>query len=48
MNSRYDFEMAWASIYWTFEDNAFDSSEVFYANDGSIYVGGTQFVEVPF
>lgn len=48
MNNRYDFEMHWASIYWTFEDNAFDSSRVYHANDGSIWINNTQFVEVPF
>lgn len=43
-----DFEHAWLDIYYTFEDNAFDSSQVHYANNGSIYIGGTEFVEVPF
>ena len=48
MANRYDFEMAWASIYWTFEDNAFDSSKVYHAPDGSIIIGQSTFVEVPF
>jgi len=43
----YDFEMAWASIYWTFQDNAFDMSRVFYLKD-SIIVDGKEWVEVPF
>jgi hypothetical protein len=43
-----DFEHAWLDIYLTFEDNAFDQSKVFHANDGSLYIGKTQFVEVPF
>lgn len=43
-----NFEHAWLDIYLTFEDNAFDQSKVFHANDGSLYIGKTQFVEVPF
>ena len=48
MKMSLDFEHAWLDIYYTFEDNAFDSSKVFYSNDGSIYIGETEFVEVPF
>jgi hypothetical protein len=48
MKMSLDFEHAWLDIYYTFEDNAFDSSQVHYANNGSIYIGGTEFVEVPF
>lgn len=48
MTNNYDFEMAWHSIYLTFEDNAFDSSKVYHAKDGSIWLGQSQFVEVPF
>jgi hypothetical protein len=43
-----DFEHAWLDIYLTFEDNAFDQSKAFHANDGSLWIGKTQFVEVPF
>ena len=43
-----DFEKAWLDIYWMLEDNAFDHSKVFHANDGSLWIGNTQFVEVPF
>ena len=45
----------WASIYWTFQDNAFDYlGKPFHMNDGSIKMwnGETQsmstYVEVPF
>ena len=43
-----DFEHAWLDIYHMLEDNAFDHRWAYHANDGSIYIGGTQFVEVPF
>ena len=43
-----DFEHAWLDIYWMMEDNAFDHRWAYHANDGSIYIGTTQFVEVPF
>jgi hypothetical protein len=43
-----DFEHAWLDIYFMLEDNAFDSSRVFHSNDGSVWIGKSQFVEVPF
>lgn len=53
MNTRYDFEMAWASIYNTFEENAFDyrgkplapSPDTLLMWDGSKFA---EYVEVPF
>jgi hypothetical protein len=48
MKMSLDFEKAWLDIYWMLEDNAFDHSKVFHSNDGSIWIGKTQFVEVPF
>lgn len=48
MKMSLDFEHAWLDIYSVFEENAFDHSKVFHANDGSLYIGKTQFVEVPF
>ena len=43
-----DFEHAWLDIYSMLEDNAFDSSKVFHSNDGSVWIGKSQFAEVPF
>ena len=43
-----EFEHAWLDIYFMLEDNAFDSSRVFHSNDGSVWIGKSQFVEVPF
>ncbi len=43
-----EFEHAWLDIYLMLEDNAFDNSKVFYSKDGSIWIGPSQFVEVPF
>jgi hypothetical protein len=43
-----DFEHAWLDIYFMLEDNAFDQSKVFHSNDGSVWIGKSQFVEVPF
>ena len=43
-----DFEHAWLDIYFMLEDNAFDHSRVYHANDGTVWVGQTQFAEVPF
>lgn len=50
MNTRYDFEMAWASIYNTFEDEAFDyrGKPFFIDADSAVIVNGTTYVEVPF
>lgn len=48
MKMSLDFEHAWLDIYHTFEDNAFDQSKVFHASDGSLWIGKSQFVEVPF
>ena len=48
MKMSLDFEHAWLDIYYTFEDNAFDQSKVFHASDGSLWIGNTEFVEVPF
>lgn len=46
--AHYDFEMAWASIYHTFEDNAFDyRGKPFAVGDALIY-NGVEYVEVPF
>lgn len=51
MNNRYDFEMAWASIYNTF-DEAFDyRGKPLFVNDALLMWDGTKFaeyVEVPF
>ena len=48
----YDFEMAWASIYWTFQDNAFDMRGKPFEVNGSLLMweGGrwAEYVEVPF
>jgi hypothetical protein len=46
----YDFEMAWASIYLTFEDNAFDyrKQPVFDDNAGTVTIFGKTYAEVPF
>ena len=38
----------WASIYWTFQDNAFDYSKGFYLEDGVYFVDGKRFAEIPF
>jgi len=43
-----DFEHAWLDVYWMLEDEAFDSSRVFYTNGGSVIVDGIEYVEVPF
>lgn len=49
MNKRYDFEMAWASIYNTFEDEAFDfRGKPFQIDPATIIVNGVEYVEVPF
>jgi hypothetical protein len=50
MNTQYDFEMAWQSIYWTFEDNAFDyrGKPFFDDNEGSLTIAGKKYWEVPF
>lgn len=46
----YDFEMAWASIYWTFQDNAFDYRNQPFIDDnaGTVRLYGKTYVEVPF
>jgi hypothetical protein len=48
--TNYDFEMAWQSIYWTFQDNAFDyrGKPFFDDNEGSVTIAGKTYVEVPF
>lgn len=43
-----EFEHAWLDIYLMLEDNAFDSSKVFHSSDGTVWIGQTQFAEVPF
>ena len=50
MFDRYDFEMAWASIYNTFEDNAFDyrGKPFFIDADDSVIVNGTTYFATPF
>jgi hypothetical protein len=50
MNEKYEFEMAWSSIYHTFEDNAFDTRNAPVYNDSndSVTVGGTTYYASPF
>lgn len=43
-----DFEHAWLDVYFMLEDNAFDQSKVFHSGDGSVWIGNSQFAEVPF
>ena len=39
----------WASIYWTFQDNAFDYvGKPFVVEDGLIIFEGRKYAEVPF
>ena len=49
MSDRLDFEKAWLDVYYMLEDNAFDSSRVFYSNErGIVWVEGVKYAEVPF
>ena len=48
MSNRLDFEKAWLDVYFMMEDNAFDSSRVFYSKDGIVWCDGVKYAEVPF
>ena len=48
MKMSLNFEKAWLDIYYMLEDNAFDQSKVFHANDGTLWIGTQQFAPIPF
>ena len=43
-----EFEKAWLDIYYTLEDEAFDSTRVTYLDNGTLIADGVQYEEVPF
>ena len=43
-----EFEKAWLDVYYTLEDNAFDSTRCMYMDDGSLWADGVKYEEVPF
>lgn len=41
-----DFEKAWLDVYYTLEDEAFDSTHIMYLDNGMAIAGGARWEEV--
>ena len=48
MKTSLDFEKAWLDVYYMMEDNAMDSRQIMYLDNGMAYAGGATWMEVPF